>query len=112
MLLAPADVDLPRTIDATAGLVHDFLVYKMHNEFATSLVALLGFGLVDRSGGWPKAVLGPSLRGQKERWGGLAAAMCFSWERPLLWGQEGCGWFGKFLTVLGPRAKISLLSEP
>jgi hypothetical protein len=30
MLLALANVDLPRTIDATAGLVHDFLVYKMY----------------------------------------------------------------------------------
>jgi hypothetical protein len=31
MLLARADVDLSRTVDATVGLVHDFLVYKMHN---------------------------------------------------------------------------------
>jgi hypothetical protein len=30
MLLARADIDLSRTVDATVGLVHDFLVYKMH----------------------------------------------------------------------------------
>jgi hypothetical protein len=38
MLLAPADVDLPWTVDATAGLVHDFLVYIMHNGDANRVL--------------------------------------------------------------------------